>query len=583
MTKVAIYARVSTSNRQDSTRQIEELTEQIIRDGYSTEDIDVFTESISGYKFDKERPEMDRLNQKIIEDKSYYARIYVSEISRIGRKPKKIREIIELWNDAGVDLYIRNIGQNTLNSDGSRNSIVNMIIQVLIEFAHSEAELFKQRSQSGLLSSAKAGKAGGGKYLPYGYRRDKNKLLTISDDEAEVVELVYDLYRKGYGSRVISGILNNKKYETRTNISLKGKELNFKIKKKAEDVVWSDKQVLDMLSNTIYKGQRRYKGRILNAPAIISEDLFDECTEIRKNKSHRNHTTKYTYLLKDRLICGCCGRNYFAKFKPHLGGDKVYICSSRLKKNGNCGNTGVNISLIESTIYNEIISSDSILQYINQKDKVKKKLESDLAQLQSLVATNERLLSECIQQQDTLLTYAIKAIMDADLYSKKNSELDKERRRLTEKLNKDRTQLRKIKSSLKKQEEIGTTMEILKDAKNNRVELRAIFLDLIDKVIINVIDKDTVLANVFLAFEQVVLTTSLRLFLDTKGIRKPKKTYRYLPMLGRDEAVRYKENKLQTPVQELQEELYIINENAGVLDLEFVTISEQNVLTIPIN
>ncbi|MBZ9630535.1 recombinase family protein [Salegentibacter sp. LM13S] len=583
MTKVAIYARVSTSDNQDYTRQVEELTEKIIKDGYTGEDIDVFAESLSGYKFDKERPEMDRLNQKIKEDKNYYTRVYVTEISRIGRKPRKIRDIIETWNDAGVDLYIHNIGQNTLLPNGKRNAVVNMIIQVLVEFAHSEGELFKQRSRSGLLSSAKAGKAGGGKYLPYGYRKDKNKMLAICDDEAEVIEMIFDLYRKDNGTKVISGILNNKNVPTRTNKALKGKELNFKIRKKAEDIKWSDKQVHDILKNTIYKGKRRFKDRILDAPSIIPEELFDECTDIRKSKTHRNHTTEYVYLLKDRIICGCCGRNYFAKFKPKVGGDKVYICSSRLKKNGNCGNTGINISLIESAIYNEIISSDSILKYINKKDEVKKRLEDDMEQLKNRIVTNERLYGECVHQQKTLLKIALKVDMDAELYANENAELVLEENRLSDKLNRDRTQLRKIKSSLKKQKDIGTTAAMLKNAKEDRAELRAIFLNLIDKVIINVIDKDTVLANVFLSIEQVVLPNSLRLFLDTKGLRLRKKVYRYLPMEGRNDAVRYNENQLQTPVQKFQEEIYIVNENAGLMDTDYLTISHQNVLTIPIN
>jgi len=587
MKKVAIYARVSTSDKQDFKRQIEDLSELIIKDGYRQQDIEVYSESISGYK--DERPEMMRLLNQIKEDKNRLSRVYVSEISRIGRKPKKIRDIIEFLTDNGVDLYIQSIGQSTLNKDGSRNSVVNMIIQVLIEFAHSEAEVFKRRSRSGLLSSARAGKAGGGKYLPYGYKRDKNKMLIVDESEAETIELIFDLYLKGNGIKVISGILNNKSIPTRTNISLKGKEIKFKIKKNAADVRWSDKQIHDILKNPIYKGKRRYKGQertkdetlFLTAPSIISAEIFDECTEIRKSKTHRNHSTTYVYLLKDRLICGCCGRNYFAKYKPNVGGDKVYICSSRLKKKGNCGNTGVNISLIESAIFNEIISSNSILKYINNKDEIKKRLEDEQEQLNNRISTNERLYAECIRQQKTLLNIAIKVDMNPDRYDKENSKLVAVENSLMDKINRERTEVRKIKKALKKHSDIRTTTEMLSNAKNNRSELRAIFLELLDKVIINQIDKNTILANVFLSIDQVVLPTSLRLFLDTKGIRKRVKDYRYLPMPGLDEAVKYQGNILKTPIQKVQEELEILNENAGLLDNDFVKIIDNNILSIP--
>ncbi|UAB83877.1 recombinase family protein [Zunongwangia sp. SCSIO 43204] len=581
MNKVAIYARVSTVDKQDYKRQIEELTDKIKRDGYSEENIDVFSESISGYKFDKERPEMSKLNRIIEEDNDFYTRIYVSEISRIGRKPKKIRDIIEFWNDAGVDLYIHNIGQNTLQPNGDRNTVVNTIIHVLIEFAHSEGELFKQRSRSGLFSSAKAGRAGGGKYLPYGYRRDKHKMLVIDDSEADIIERIFKLYRKGNGTKVISGILNNEKVPTRTNKALKGKELNFKIKKKAEDIQWSDKQVHDFLKNTIYKGERRFKGEILKAPAIVPAELFDECTEIRKNKTHKNHLTIYEYLLKNKITCGCCGRNYFAKFKPHTGGDKVYICSSRLKTKGNCGNAGVNISLIESAIYNEIISSTSILKYINNKDEVKKRMEEELEQLKNRISTNERLYNESRKKQKTLLKYALSVSLDSEVLESENATLVAEENRLEEKLIHDRTQLRKIEKGLKKQNDVGTTAEMLKNARTNRSELRAIFHEIIDNVIINVIDKDTILANVFLSIDEVVLPTSLRLFLNTKGIRKPLKEFGYQPMPGRNEAKRYHKNILKTPIHQIQEELHIIKENLGFLETEYINIREENVLTIP--
>ncbi|RZJ33802.1 MAG: hypothetical protein EOO51_12235 [Flavobacterium sp.] len=44
--------------------------------------------------------------------------------------------------------------------------------------------------------------------------------------------------------------------------------------------------MLDILRNTIYIGQRRFKNEILDAPAIISEEFFDECRAIMEGKTH---------------------------------------------------------------------------------------------------------------------------------------------------------------------------------------------------------------------------------------------------------------------------------------------------------
>ena len=45
-----IYARVSTIDRQDYSRQVNDLTELIVRHGFSENQIEVFAEKISGLK-----------------------------------------------------------------------------------------------------------------------------------------------------------------------------------------------------------------------------------------------------------------------------------------------------------------------------------------------------------------------------------------------------------------------------------------------------------------------------------------------------------------------------------------------------
>jgi len=60
--KVAIYARVSTSDgKQDYNRQIDDLTKVIKREGYSDNEIEIFAESISGYKKKDDRIEFKAL------------------------------------------------------------------------------------------------------------------------------------------------------------------------------------------------------------------------------------------------------------------------------------------------------------------------------------------------------------------------------------------------------------------------------------------------------------------------------------------------------------------------------------------
>ena len=162
--KAAIYARVSTSDKQDYQRQINELTLIAKEHGYEDENIINFAESVSGYKKNDERIQLSLLQQKIEENPKFFGCIYTSEISRIGRNPYHTRQVIDRWSELGIPLYIQSLKQSTIDSDGNRNSIMNIILQVLMEYANEEAKTFVIRSKSGLLNSARSGKAGGGRY-----------------------------------------------------------------------------------------------------------------------------------------------------------------------------------------------------------------------------------------------------------------------------------------------------------------------------------------------------------------------------------------------------------------------------------
>src|SRR5688572_31812524 len=48
------------------------------------------------------------------------------------------------------------------------------------------------------------------------------------------------------------------------------RSIKFKIPKEGNSIQWSDKQVHDILKNSIYIGKRKFKNEIINAPAIIS-------------------------------------------------------------------------------------------------------------------------------------------------------------------------------------------------------------------------------------------------------------------------------------------------------------------------
>ena len=345
-----------------------------------------------------------------------------------------------------------------------------------------------------------------------------------------------------------------------------------------------------ILKNTIYKGKRKFKGSerteeeavFFNVKNIVSTELFNKCTDIRLSKTHRNYLTNHIYLLKDLMFCGCCGRNYMAKFKPVKGGDKVYICTSRLIKGGNCGNIGLNISLVESAIYNEIISNDSVLKHINDRDKIKKQLDETFLKLSNQVKINQNLLNECESNIEHLIQLSTYTKVKPSVFEKQYEKLETEQSNLELKLEKEQNELKKVTHALAKRTDKKHTSILIEEVKKDRLELRTIYKEIISKVIINKINTNTVLASVFLSIDGIEISSALKLYLDIQGVRKKEKRYSYIAVADLPSTLEFDNNQLITPLDKLQEELFILEDNSGMLDVDFVNIPSKNIIEIPI-
>ena len=547
-----IYARVSTIDRQDYSRQVNDLTELIVRHGFSENQIEVFEEKISVLKRNDERPELTRMLNLVEKNPEDYI-IYTTEISRIGRDPSDTRKVIDRLTDLKVPVYIKTLQTATVNENGERNATMSIILQVLIEYANMELQTFKERSKSGMRNKSKMGKWLGGVMIPYGYYCDENKFLHIEPEESEIIKRIFKLYSDGFGIKVISNILNADGVLTRTNKTHENKTLKFRnFPKLGSEVKWSDKQVHDILRNTIYKGNKRYKGEIFDAPVIIKDTVFDLCTDIMNGKTHRNYLTKYVYLLKDKLKCGKCGRNYFAKFKPVRQGDKVYICSSRLNKNGNCGNVGVNISLIESALYYEFVNSPSMLKYIQNQDNQKENIENSLVHIKKQLIIKEKDLTKKNREQEKLLDlYLTTSTLSQTEFQNKKNKIENELSNIEESVVTIKKEIFSKERILENMTDEKITKEHLISIAKKRNELVRIFNQFISKVVFVPLSYEFVLATVWFQINEEVIYPTVKLLLDIKSIKKKTPIYRYQSVANVINEPEFENDVMLTPVSDI--------------------------------
>ena len=188
MNTAVIYARVSSTNdRQNTQRQIEDLTRFANSNDYNI--IGTYEEHISGATKNENRTVLMECINYCIANKVNY--ILLSELSRLGRSTLQVLKSLEMLHEAGVSVYIQNLGIYTLNATGEANPIASIMVTVLAEMANIERSNIVYRLNSGRESYiANGGKLG----------RKKGSVKTTERKKEEYKEVI-SLLKRGYSVR----------------------------------------------------------------------------------------------------------------------------------------------------------------------------------------------------------------------------------------------------------------------------------------------------------------------------------------------------------------------------------------------
>ena len=196
MKKAAIYLRTST-DLQDYERQRVSLTNECERRGFRL--VHTFEEKLSGLS--DERPQFQKLCQLTKEDVDY---IGVWELSRLGRKTSTTIKAIEDFTEKGICVFTIKENLFTLNEDGSKNQVAQMVIGLLASMAQAEADNIKARMMDGKRHALVTGKmAYSQSVAPYGYKYNDKKQLVINEDTAPNVKEMFRMCAEDYSTTEI--------------------------------------------------------------------------------------------------------------------------------------------------------------------------------------------------------------------------------------------------------------------------------------------------------------------------------------------------------------------------------------------
>lgn len=186
-----IYARVSSTNdRQDTTRQVEDLKRYAVTHNYRV--VKVFEEHISGAKKLEERAVLTECLEYCTANSVKF--LLLSELSRLGRSTLQVLRSLEKLHESKVSVFIQNLGIYSLLEDGRVNPIASILITVLAEMSNIERNNIQYRLDSGRAQYlANGGKLG----RKIGYQKPDDQLK-------EEYKNAIQLLKKGYSVRAVA-------------------------------------------------------------------------------------------------------------------------------------------------------------------------------------------------------------------------------------------------------------------------------------------------------------------------------------------------------------------------------------------
>lgn len=369
MGKAILFLRVSTAS-QELASQETAARKLAHTKGYTDDDILApiqYKESAVKLE-EKDRQGLQDL-YATLEERTDIEAVFVTELSRLSRQEIVLFKIRDYLIERKIQLICENPPFELLDKDYKLDSTAALIFSIFGCFARQEAIEKKERFARGKEQKAIEGKFSGGN-IPFGYAIDKERdnLIVIDPENAELVKEIFRLYESGISQPKLA-----KHYayngDKKITISL----------------------INNILNNERYTGRKRiFKGSSYarSYPIIISPEQFDKCRDIANSNNTNADKTQKIYYANHLIRCTECGC-YFST----LSSKCLYRCYDAYSptrdynnyKTPRCTNhINISINLIDSLLWKiakeeelhyilNAASSDKET-YIKKAEEVKKKL-----------------------------------------------------------------------------------------------------------------------------------------------------------------------------------------------------------------
>lgn len=507
--RVTFYARVSTTREEQEgsiEHQISFFTE-MIQNNHNWTFIPGYVDRIRG------ESAANRENfMRMIEDgkNDKFDLILTKEVSRFARNTidslTYTRELLR----CGVGVFFQNDGICTIDTDSE------LRLTIMSSIAADEVRKLSERVHWGQKRSIENGRVMGNSRI-YGYQKVDCKLI-IDEAEAEMIRMIYQLYSTGdYSTRKIEKILYERGFRSRTGTkifhgAISGILQNPKYKgyycgNKVRIVDYRTKQqkFLPEEDWIMYKDET---GEVV--PAIVSEELWDKCNAIFKERSQaiktRERSFKDKSSLTGKIWCGADGSAYWRTSYSNSiqKGEPIYqwICSSK-KKNG--ASSCKSFALMEWEVYYILSNTfktlvDEIDTYVSEFLELLKATDPTKDAQKDILALTAK-IDQCKTKKDKLLEiYMDDAISKAE-FKAKNEDFNKQIKEYEDEIN----NLKELKSDMamtsRKLHEIERSIKSIYQAEDEvipKAQLDDLIKTVLDKIEVYPDTEDSMILKIYL-------------------------------------------------------------------------------------
>ncbi len=160
-----------------------------------------------------------------------------------------------------------------------------------------------------------------------------NRQVVVNEEEAEIVRLIYDLYIKGYGSRLVSKTLTEMGIKSRS-----GNDFSYvTIRKIIKNPLYKGDVVMNRLHNdfdskqVIHVPEEEWIIHKNAVPAIVSAETWQAANNALDSRYKKTFSSrgiparigkkKGNYLLSSKIYCGECGNVYWRRYRRNAKDD----------------------------------------------------------------------------------------------------------------------------------------------------------------------------------------------------------------------------------------------------------------------